>query len=139
MYPKEHFITSGSGVLAYSIAIGLPLPEIIIWTVLGSSAGVLIDIDHAILSMVIKKRFKKGLKWFRQPLKAITKPESFLDDMSYEGLRYHRIISHTVILGILFFIKDFNPLLTPVTIGVGLHLLGDIAHDLNNKKYWFQA
>lgn len=126
-------------LVVYTVLKGLALTDILLWTFLGALSGVLIDVDHAVLSMVIKKRYSKGLRWFRDPIGAVTRPSEFLDDMEYDRLIYHRIVSHTVILGLLMYLSGFYSILVPVSIGVGAHLVSDIVYDLHGGSYWFQA
>lgn len=139
MFPKQHAAVSGILVAIYAIVEGLSSTDILFWAFLGGISGVLIDVDHALLSIFIKKRYSKGLKWFRNPVKAISRPSEFLADMDYENLIYHRIISHTAVLGIVSYFSIFYSFLFPVTLGVGVHLICDLGYDLYRNSYWFQS
>lgn len=139
MFPKQHAAVSGFSVMVYAVLEGLALTDVVLWTFLGAVSGVLIDVDHAVLSMVVKKRYSKGLKWFKDPVGAVTRPSEFLDDMDYGRLIYHRIISHAVVLGLFTYLSAFYSILIPVAAGVGVHLVCDIVFDLYKGTYWFQA
>ena len=134
MFPKQHAAVSGLSVAIYAVLEGLALIDIVLWTFLGAVSGVLIDVDHAVLSMVVKKRYRKGLNWFKNPVGAVTRPSEFLDDMDYEGLIYHRIFSHVLILGLLINFSEFCELFIPVGLGVGVHLVSDIFYDLYTES-----
>jgi hypothetical protein len=139
MFPKQHAAVSGTSVAVYAVVQGLGLTDILIWTFLGAVSGVLIDVDHAVLSMLVEKRYRKGLKWFKDPLGAVTRPSEFLEDMDYDKLIYHRLVSHAVVLGLLLYLSGFYSLVVPVAVGVGLHLVCDIGYDLYRGSYWFQS
>ena len=89
--------------------------------------------------MLVKKRYRKGLRWFKDPIGAVTRPSEFLEDMDYDKLIYHRLVSHAVVLGLLLYLSGFYSLVVPVAVGVGLHLVCDIGYDLYKGSYWFQS
>ncbi len=135
MYPREHALSSGISVLTYTVLEGLQPGLIPIWILAGTAAGVLIDVDHAILSMTVKGRLEEGLKWFKHPVKAISQPSRFLDDMDYESLVYHRLISHALIVTLLWSLSALSPLVEAAALGTSTHLAGDLLYDLGTGNY----
>jgi len=138
LYPKQHALVSGTSVFIYSLITGLSPVNTFLWTILGTVSGVLIDVDHAILPMLLKKKYSEGLKWFKNPVKAITRPSEFLDDMEYDNLVYHRLVSHTTVLAFLIYLTGLSVLFVPISLAVGVHILCDLGYDLYNGSYWFQ-
>jgi len=122
--------------MVYAALEGLTFTDMLLWGLLGAVSGVLIDVDHALLSMIVKKRYKEGLKWFRKPVEAVSR---FLEEMDYDSLVYHRLVSHSAVLAVLFYLSTSYSLFVPVAFGVGVHLMCDIVYDLYCGSYWFQA
>jgi membrane-bound metal-dependent hydrolase YbcI (DUF457 family) len=133
MYPKQHAVVSGIGTLVYAILYGLLPADVLLWTFLGMVAGVMIDVDHVVLSMIMTGRYRRGLFWIRQPVRALTEPREFLDDMGYDELWYHRIITHTLILASLVVLLDLHPLVRPVMVGVVFHLVADLLYEAHER------
>ncbi len=134
MRPDEHAVISGFVVFIAAQLAGFDTPDVLLWTVAGTAAGVLIDVDHALLSMVVKGRVREGLYWFRHPVKAMTDPDAFLADMEYPALVYHRMATHLAILVVIILLTGIHPLVIPVMIGVAAHVVADIVWDVHTGE-----
>lgn len=135
MYPRQHAVVSGAATLLYAVITSVSPVEIVLWTIIGVIAGVLIDVDHVILSMLVAHRVEEGISWFKRPVQAITSPDDLLEDMEYESLVFHRMISHGLVLVILIVLTRVHVLFLPAVIGLTAHILADILWDLKQGSY----
>lgn len=129
MYPKQHAVLSSTATLAAGTLAQLGTPELVLWTVIGTAVGVLIDVDHALLGMLVAGRVEKGRYWFRHPVTAVTDADRFLDDMEYNGLRTHRLVTHVLGFLSLLALLPVHRLVTPAAVGLGTHIVGDVLWD----------
>lgn len=130
MLPDEHAVISGLVVFIAAQVFGLSTPDVLVWTFLGMVAGVLIDVDHALLAMTVKGRISEGLYWFRHPFRAVRNPDAFLAEMDYPMLVYHRLMTHSLIFLALVLLRHVHELILPVLIGVIAHIIADIVWDV---------
>lgn len=135
MYPKQHAIISGLATLLIAVFIE-PDPVMIgIWTLIGTVAGVFIDVDHAVLSVLVENKWKEVLYWCRHPVKALTEPESFIQSTGYDTLVFHRLASHILILLTLVVLLRLHPFVLPAVVGVSAHIAADMVWDVKNNEY----
>lgn len=137
MYPKQHALVSGAAVLAYSLFLNLPPTEIAVWVGIGMFTGVLIDVDHVLLSMVVAGRYEQGLSWFQRPMRAVLDPEALLEDMEYDRLLYHRLLSHLFVFVILVSLISVHRLFISAAAGLAVHIASDILWDMKQGSYGF--
>lgn len=132
MLPVQHAAVSGTAVFLAAIRWTSSPETILLWTVTGLLAGVLIDVDHALLAMVARGKTGEGLYWFRHPLEAITDPDAFLNDMDYPALVYHRLVTHLIVFLALsaLALTASHPLIIPALIGIGTHIAADLYWDV---------
>ncbi len=132
MLPDQHAVVSGVTVFSAALLLDIAPAAILLWTVIGILAGVLIDVDHALLAMATQGKTREGLYWFRHPLEAVSDPDAFLEDMDYPALVYHRLATHAVLfIGTTALVwLSVHPMLTPVLIGIGAHVAADLYWDV---------
>lgn len=135
MYPKQHLVTSASGTAAAALFVSGDPVTAATWAVIGGIAGVLIDVDHVLLSMAVGKNIGEGLAWFRRPVTAITAPRQLLDDIDYDTLVVHRLATHLLILGGAVALTTVHWMFAPVSVGIGIHLCCDVIYDLYDGNY----
>jgi len=135
MYPRHHAITAAAVTAMAAVSSDVTGIMFLVWVGIGTIAGVFIDIDHVVLSMVVHGRWREGYKWLRQPRHALLSPDALLEDIDYPMLVHHRILSHMVIFAVLVSLIPLHTLFRPAVIGLGAHILSDIAWDLWNKTY----
>lgn len=135
MDPDRHLVISGVAGAAAAIAAGLPPGTVVAWTVIAGAAGVLVDIDHVLLPMLVTGAWRRGGRWFLRPVTAFTRPGQVSDDLSYRTMVFHRLASHTaVFLGIAAAAR-LVPVLAAAVVGVGAHIVADVAWDLSRGTY----
>lgn len=141
MYPKHHAVVSAIVVLAAGLVAGLPAAQLGVWLVAGVLAGVFIDVDHALLVILVDRNLSGILHWVQRPVTALTDPRAFLDDVEYEkpAMCFHRLFTHALILGGIFTVGAAYPALTIVTtpalIAVAIHIASDVAWDVYRGDY----
>lgn len=135
MYPKQHAVISAGATVLFGILLNGSPTQIALWTIIGVVAGVLIDVDHVILGMVIGKNIEDGIAWFLHPAAALTQPDQLLADMDYDALVYHRMISHVLVLAVLTLLIPVHPLLLPAAVGLTAHILADVVWDVKHGQY----
>jgi hypothetical protein len=135
MYPRHHAIIAAAVTAMAAVASGVTGLAFVAWVTIGTVAGVFIDIDHVVLSMLVHGRWKEGYKWLRQPRHALLSPDALLEDIDYPKLVHHRILSHMIIFAVLVAVVPLHDLVRPAVIGLGAHILSDIAWDLWNQTY----
>ncbi len=136
MFPRQHAAISGAAVLIFGIWEEVALGTLIIWTLIGTVAGVLIDVDHAFLGMIGKGKFREIGRYFFHPIEAIfKKPEEFAELVYYRGFTIHRIISHFLIFLISLYLSTFFTIFEPVSVAVAFHIVADIAEDIYSRRY----
>jgi hypothetical protein len=135
MYPKQHAAISGIATLLFALWIGIAPEQTVVWLVIGMIAGVLIDVDHVVLGMIVDGRIDEGISWFLHPVAAVTQPDALLADMAYDTLVYHRLISHLLVLAVLAALSNTYPLLLPAVVGLAAHIVADVVWDVWNGTY----
>lgn len=137
MYPKHHAAVSGMATVLYAAWMQAEPVQMALWAVIGITAGVMIDVDHVLLGMLVDGRVAEGLSWFRQPVTAVTRPDALLADMEYDTMVYHRLLSHTVVLTVLVALIRFHSLFIPAAVGLAAHIAADVVWDVKQRSYWF--
>lgn len=134
MWPKQHALVSAVFVSLYATLYAETIQVAVLWVCIGVAAGVLIDIDHVILGIVVKKRYE-GFSWFKKPLQAMLNPGELLDDIEYPAMIYHRTITHLLIILASMTMLSW-PVGRVVFLTLCLHLFCDIIHDIMNNDHW---
>lgn len=132
MYPKQHAAISAVTALVVAVVIGVSIPTVVLWTVIGTLAGIFIDVDHVLLSMFVAGNREKGRYWFTHPIEAVTEPDALVESMEYSDMVYHRMVSHLAVFGVFYLLIDVNQLFMPVAAGLGAHIVGDLVWDVRN-------
>ncbi len=135
MYPRDHAIIAAAVTAIVAVISGVTGTGFIVWVTIGTIAGVVIDVDHVVLSMFVHGRWREGFKWLGQPRHALLSPDALLEDIDYPKLVHHRILSHMVIFAALVVLVPVHELVRPAVLGLGAHILADIAWDLWNETY----
>ncbi|MDY6788996.1 MAG: hypothetical protein SVV03_03455 [Candidatus Nanohaloarchaea archaeon] len=136
MFPRQHAAVSGIAVLIFALWKEVALGTLVLWTVLGTVAGVLIDVDHAFLGMLVGGEFWRKARWFLHPVKAIfIKPREFAKDMYYRGFTVHRILTHTVVLLISIYLSGFWTIFKPISVAIAAHIAADVVDDIREERY----
>ncbi len=131
--------------MAAALLAGVPLPELVVWTVVGTVAGVLIDADHFLLILVVDRNVAGVRYWVRRPVTVITDPRTFLDDVEYEkpAMNFHRLLSHCVILVAVGVAAVTVPLpvflAVPALVAIAVHIAADVAWDIYQGDYTLSA
>lgn len=134
MWPKQHGLVSAVFVCCYSLLFASSVVQGGIWIIAGTLAGVLIDTDHVILGIVVKKRYD-AVSWFKKPLEAMLNPGALLDDIEYPRLIYHRTVTHGFMILVSMAFLAW-PIGQVVFLTLCLHLFCDIIHDIMNTDHW---
>ncbi|MDY6771593.1 MAG: hypothetical protein SV186_06610 [Candidatus Nanohaloarchaea archaeon] len=135
MYPRDHAILSAAVTAGSAAFLGLVPGQILLWTVMGTVAGVFIDVDHVFLSMLVTGEWDEGLAWLRAPHKAFMEPDRLLRDIEYPALVRHRILTHFLALAVLLAGTKLHVLFYPAAIGLAVHIAVDIVVDIWNGAY----
>lgn len=135
MLPRQHAVTSGLVTLAVAVHLELAAPLVLLWTLVGTISGVVIDVDHALLGMTVGGHWQTGLSWFRHPVAAVSNPYEFLRSLNYPGLIKHRILTHLAVMSLLGGLATRYPIVVPAGIGLATHILGDVVVDLREGRY----
>ncbi|MDY6769784.1 MAG: hypothetical protein SVU88_02315 [Candidatus Nanohaloarchaea archaeon] len=131
MYPAQHAATSGAAALLAALYLQLSPLTAAVWAIAGIAAGVLVDVDHVVLAVLLHGRWDAARTWIRQPVTAVLDPEAFLEDIDPAAdLRGARILSHAAVLGAALLAVGRIPLATPVAVALSVHILVDIAWDV---------
>lgn len=135
MYPVHHAALSILVGLVTVPFIGLEPPAAVLAFLLALAAGVGIDVDHVLLPMLLKGRRRQGVAWLLRPVPAFTRPRDLLDALSYEQLVFHRLLSHSTVLVVLFLVSREIPVLVPAVAALAAHIVADVAWDLSRGTY----
>lgn len=135
MWPKQHAAVSVTFFSLYGLVFASSIPEGLLWLVVGTAAGVLIDIDHVLLGIVVGRHFE-AIRWFRHPIHAMTKPGDLLDHIEYPRMVYDRTITHLLAITIAFVLVEL-PLMGIVFLALCLHLSCDLIYDIQQGVYPF--
>lgn len=135
MYPRHHAIVAAAVTAVAAVASGVTGFAFLAWVAVGTIAGVFIDVDHVVLSMLVHGRWREGYRWLRQPRHALLSPDALLEDIDYPKLVHHRILSHMLVFAGLVLLVPFNDLIRPAVIGLGAHILADMVWDIRHETY----
>lgn len=130
MYPKQHLLVSFVTFTTYALASGMDLATAAVWIAVGTVVGVLIDVDHLLLSIFVDGKIKENLEWFRQPVRIFHHPHEYLEQLKYDGMRFHRLVSHTVIAAAVYPLLPFHFVFIPAFVSIVLHIITDIVGDI---------
>jgi hypothetical protein len=130
MYPLAHAIIS-LVVAAGAVAVGEPTLDPALTVGYGVALGVLIDLDHFLLSWAVADSVAPLKRVLRRPWIVATEPSKIFEEGNLGP--YHRLISHVVIAGVLVpavwvVVGPFVGTLSAVVLYA--HLLADLIADL---------
>lgn len=134
MRPVHHL--GLSAVAATATVPFLPLDPVmtVAAVLLGIAVGVFIDVDHVLLP-VARSRDPRGLAWLRHPVRAFRQPDDLLDELSYDRMVFHRLLSHSTVLIAFYLVSVEFPVLVPSVVAIAVHILSDVAWDLSRGTY----
>ncbi|MDY6778400.1 MAG: hypothetical protein SVU32_07045 [Candidatus Nanohaloarchaea archaeon] len=135
MYPARHALVSGLVTAAAALLAGVSPPMFGVWIAAGTAAGTLIDVDHVLLAMLVRGRWKAGLSWFQRPFQAMLQPDALLSDVQYPGLARHRMVTHVAVFAVLVAGTRLHALFVPAAVGLGAHVAVDLVLDLRHGNY----
>ncbi len=114
---------------------GVGLTTASIWITVGVAAAVVIDIDHLILPAVVGGKKEESLEYLKKPFKAFTSPQEPFNDLHYEGMPFHRMISHFAALSVSYLLLDLGGVSVAVFMGVSSHIAADLYEDVIERRY----
>lgn len=135
MEPSRHLVISGAAGAAAAALAGLPFPAAVLWTAVAAAAGVLVDVDHVLLPMVVTGAWRPGVRWFFRPARAFVEPRALLDELEYPEMVFHRLATHTAAFLVLVLLARIEPLMAAAAVGVAAHIAADVAWDLSRGTY----
>lgn len=133
MYPRSHAVISFAVSLLYAAVVASSVLQAVAWIMLGTFAGVAIDIDHAFIPLFVPSTQKAVLKWMKKPFAVFRSPKEFLDDVEFPHFGRWRLVTHFLFLYAAFRSWQSHPLFGVVFVSMAVHVLCDIGKDVYDE------